>query len=141
MMSQSFASLLLSCLAFLLSATSVLADEWFDTFYQYRIPFEMNSKHDGWVRMSLTPEQITGAINRVSRFQFDANFFAFNAVALVEVDEAGKVVDAHPEAGFYMTPIGRDLAEGWRQAAGDKYAIKVAKDKPHLLEFVSSGFG
>lgn len=138
---RSFASFLLWCLALLLSTNSLLADDWFDAFYQYRIPFETNSKHDGWVRMSLTTEQITNAINRVSRFQFDANFFAFNAVTLVEVDENGKVVHAHPEAGFCLTRVGSELAKGWQQAAGDKYAIKVVKDKPHLLEFVSSDFG
>jgi hypothetical protein len=138
---RSFAGFLLWCLALLLSTNSLLADDWFDAFYQYRIPFETNSKHDGWVRMSLTAEQITNAINRVSRFQFDANFFALNAVTIVEVDETGKVVHAHPEAGFCLTRVGSELAKGWQQAAGDKYAIKVVKDKPHLLEFVSSDFG
>jgi hypothetical protein len=139
--SRSFTRFLLSCLALLLSTNSVLADDWFDAFYQYRIPFETNSKHDGWVRMSLTTEQITNAINRVSRFQFDAEFFAFNAVTIVEVDETGKVVNAHPEAGFYLTRAGSERAKGWQQAAGDKYAIRVVKNKPHLLEFVSSDFG
>jgi len=120
---------------------SLLADDWFDTFYQYRIPFETNSQHDGWVRMALTPEQITNAINRVSRFQFDSNFFAFNAVTLAEVDETGKLVHDHPEAGFYLTRVGPEQARGWQQATGDKYAIKVAKDRLHLLDFVSSDFG
>ena len=81
-----------------------------DTYYQYRIPFETNSKNEGWVRISLTTEQITNAINRVSRFQYDAHFFAFNAVTLVEVDETGKVVHAHPEAGFYLSRVGVDRA-------------------------------
>jgi len=132
---------LLSGLLLTLFANSVLADEWHDTFYQYRIPFETTAEQDGWVRIPLSADEITSAINRTSRFQFDADFFAFNVVALVEVDESGQVVDAHPEAGFYLTPIGKNLAEGWEQTAGDKYAIKVVKDKPHLLEFVSSEFG
>lgn len=122
-------------------AQSASADEWHDTFYQFRIPFETRAEQDGWVRIPLSVEKITDAINRTSRFHFDSDFFAFNAIALVEVDESGQVVDAHPEAGFYLTPIGKDLAEGWQQTAGDKCAIKVVKDKPHLLEFVSSEFG
>ena len=141
LLSRSFTRFLLSCLALLLPTTSVSADGWFDTFCQYRIPFETNSKHDGWVRISLTTEQITNAINRVSRFQFDATFFAFNAVTLVEVDETGKVVNAHPEAGFYLTRVGSEQAKGWQQATGDMHAIRVVKNKPHLLEFVSSDFG
>ena len=141
LLSRSFTRFLLSCLALLLPTTSVSADGWFDTFCQYRIPFETNSKHDGWVRISLTTEQITNAINRVSRFQFDATFFAFNAVTLVEVDETGKVVNAHPEAGFYLTRFGSEQAKGWQQATGDMHAIRVVKNKPHLLEFVSSDFG
>ncbi|MBM79107.1 MAG: hypothetical protein CMJ78_00755 [Planctomycetaceae bacterium] len=133
--------MLLLSLVLSLFTNSGLADDWFDTFYQYRIPFETNAKKDGWVRMSLSPKQITDAINRSSRFQFDSNFFAFNAVALAEVDDAGKVVNAHPEAGFYMTRVGSDLAKGWQEAAGDKFNLKVVKDKTHLLEFVSSDFG
>jgi len=140
-MIRSFTTLFLCCFALLLSTNRVVADDWFDPFYQYRIPFETTPEHDGWVRISLSPAQITDAINQVSRFQLDANFFAFNAVALVEVDEAGKVVHAHPEAGFYMTRVGSELAEGWRQAASEVHAIQVVKDKPHLLEFVSSDFG
>lgn len=121
--------------------TKSSADDWFDTYYQYRIPFESTSTHDGWVRVPLSPEQITEAVNQVGQFQFDARYFAFNAVALVEVDEAGQVIAPHPEAGFYLTSIGKDLAGGWQQAAVDKYAIRVVKNKPHLLEFVSSDFG
>ena len=132
---------LLSGLLLTLFANSVLADEWHDTFYQYRIPFETTAEQDGWVRIPLSAEKITDTINRTSRFQFDADFFAFNAVRLVEVDESGQVVNAHPEAGFYLTPVGKDLAEGWQQTVGDKHAIKVVKGKPHLLEFVSAEFG
>ena len=141
LLNRSLTRFLLGCLALLFSTTSVLADGWFDTFYQYRIPFETNSKHEGWVRLSLTTEQITNAINRVSRFQYDANFFAFNAVTLVEVDEDGKVVNAHPEAGFYLSRVGSEQAKGWQQATGDTHAIRVVKNKPYLLEFVSSDFG
>ena len=125
----------------LLFARVASSADWFDTFYQYRIPFETTSEHNGWVSIPLSPEQITGSVNQAGRFQFDARYFAFNAVALVEVDEAGKVVAPHPEAGFYLTPIGSERAEGWQQASGDRYSIKVVKDKPHLLEFVSSDFG
>lgn len=128
-------------LAMLLFTSGLSAGDWFDTFYQYRIAFETRSQDAGWVRIPLSPEQITSAVNRASRFRFDPNYFAFNAVALVEVDEAGKVVATHPEAGFYLTRIGTDLAQGWQRATGDKYAIQVVKGQPHLLEFVSSGFG
>ena len=133
--------LLFWALALTLFADRVWADDWFDTFYQYRIPFETDSERDGWVRIALSPDRITDAVNQAGRFQFDARYFAFNAVALIEVDETGQVVDPHPEAGFYLSPIGKDLAAGWQDAAGDRYAIKVVKNKPHLLEFVSSGFG
>ena len=132
---------LLLMLVWALGANSLVADDWFDTFCQYRLSFETTSKHAGWVRIPLSTEQITKSVNQSSRFQFDARYFAFNTVVLVEVDEAGKAVTPHPEAGFYLTPIGKDLAEGWQQATGDKYAIRVVKDKPHLLDFVASGFG
>ena len=130
---------LVALFLFLLSHNAT-ADDWFDTFYQYRIPFETNSEQDGWVRISLSVERITEAINRVSRFRYDAGFFAFNAVALVEVDETGKVIDPHTEAGFHLTRVGAERAEGWQQAQA-KHVIQVAKNKTYLLEFVSSSFG
>lgn len=102
----SLRSLLLSYLALAVSTNCLLADDWFDAFFQYRIPFETNSKHDGWMQIPLSPEQITNAVNQSGRFPVDSRYFAFNAVALVEVDAAGNVVDSHPEAGFYLTPIG-----------------------------------
>ena len=138
---RSFAQGVMWCLAWLLSTTSVSADDWLDPYYQYRIPFETNTQNEGWVRISLTAEEITNTINRVSQFQYDAHFFAFNAVTLVEVDETGKVVHAHPEAGFYLSRVGVDRAQGWQEATGDTHVIQVVKDTPHLLDFVSSNFG
>ena len=42
---------LLLMLVWALGANSLVADDWFDTFCQYRLSFETTSKHAGWVRI------------------------------------------------------------------------------------------
>jgi hypothetical protein len=123
------------------SRDSEPASDWFDPFYQYRIPLETTSDMAGWQQIPLTETQITTAVNKIEQFQFDANFFAYNAARLVEVDDAGQVVDPHAEAGFYLVQRGEELAAGVLKSGNAKVLIDVVQDEPHLLTYTSSGGG
>ncbi len=133
--------LVLLALVLMLIAHDALADDWFDTFYQYRIPLETRSQQVGWLEIPISESQIVEAINRVDRFQFDPNFFSWNAARLVEVDEEGDVVDPHAEAGFYLMQLGDELAGGVLASGTEKPVISVSSNKPHLLTYTSSGVG
>ena len=95
-----------------LSALTALADDaaWDDTFYQYRIPVVIDVEAPGWQRVPVTEQAITDAINGLGPFRFDPAFFAWNAVKVVEVDDAGAARGPVPEAGFYLVPKGEELA-------------------------------
>jgi hypothetical protein len=121
-------------------STTARADDWLDTYYQYRVPFATRSEDAGWQRLPVSGLQATKAINEIEQFQFDPAFFAYNYVKLVEVDDRGKVVE-HPEAGFFLVSEGEELAPGALQGNEEKHTISVTKDQPHLLTYTASGGG
>lgn len=128
-------------LILVLFAHDAVADDWFDTFYQYRVPLETRSQQAGWQEIPVSESQIVAAINSVERFQFDPQFMAWNAATLVEVDEAGELVDPHLEAGFYLIQPGDELADGALASGSDQPVIRVSRNQPHLLIYTSSGVG
>jgi hypothetical protein len=124
----------------LLLSTTAHADDWLDTYYQYRVPFTTQSQDAGWQRLPVSELQITKSINEIEQFQFDPAFFAYNYVKLVEVDDRGKVIE-HPEAGFFLVPESEELASGALEGEEEKYTISVTRNQPHLLMYTASGGG
>jgi len=116
------------------------ADDWLDTYYQYRVPFVTQSQDAGWQHLPVSELQLTKSINEIEQFQFDPAFFAYNYVKLVEVDERGKVVE-HPEAGFFLVPQHEELAAGALEGNGENHTFSVTRDQPHLLTYTASGGG
>ncbi len=51
----------------------LLADpgQWYDTFYQYRIPVEAEVEKPGWVIIPLDEKTITTAINEIEEFHYN----------------------------------------------------------------------
>ena len=121
-------------------STTAHADDWLDTYYQYRVPLVTQSQDAGWQRLPVGEAQVTKAINEIEQFQFDPAFFAYNYVKLVEVDDRGKVVE-HTEAGFFLVPECEDLALGSLDGNEEEHTISVTREQPHLLTFTASGGG
>ena len=42
---------------------------WSDTFYQYRITFDVNATASGWNVLPITAEQVTAAVNGLGRIR------------------------------------------------------------------------
>ena len=121
-------------------STTAHADDWLDTYYQYRVPFVTHSEDAGWQRIPVSETQVTQAINDIEQFRFDPAFFAYNFVKLVEVEEGGKLVE-HPEAGFFLAPEGKELAPKALEGTEEKHTISVTKDQPHLMTYTASDGG
>ena len=96
-------------LVFLLFGVAALpASEWVDSFYSFRVPIRLGHLSAGQYTLELTPQMITQWINEKSDFQFKADFFNYNHVKLVEVDETGTVVDRTVDAGYRIV-VGKEL--------------------------------
>ena len=117
------------------------ADDWVDSFYQFRLPLEIDAEAGGWQVLPIDAERITRAINRMGPFRFDPHYLAFNQVKLVEVDASGKVIDNAVEGGFTLVRSGPELAAAVLAGEGDKQTISVTPGGYHLLRFTSSDGG
>src|SRR3990172_10616098 len=110
-MKMGLRAILASLLAVILPSSLFAGDRnWFDTYYQYRIPVEVQVEKPGWVRLPLAEKEITQAVNAIEELQYDPNFLAYNYLKVVEVGKAGEVTDADLEAGFYLVPAGEAQA-------------------------------
>ncbi|MBI3921947.1 MAG: hypothetical protein HY318_11070, partial [Armatimonadetes bacterium] len=89
-------------------ASPLLASDWLDSFYPYRVPITINVPTPGRYQIELTPESVTEWINEQADLKFNPRFFAFDNVKLVEVDAKGAVINAKVEAGYRML-VGKEL--------------------------------
>jgi len=69
-------------LATIFLSTAARAEDWLDTYYQYRVPFVTRSENASWQHLPLSEAQVTEAIDDIGKFQFDPSFFAYNYVRL-----------------------------------------------------------
>ena len=136
-----FPSLLVSAIVALLVQPVSAADDWVDSFYQFRLPVEFEADAAGWQVLPIDAERITREINRVGPFRFDPHYLAFNQVKLVEVDESGKAIDRNVDGGFILVTSGPELAAEVLAGKADKKTIAVTAGRYHLMRFTSSGGG
>lgn len=100
---------------------------WHDTFYQYRIPITLKIDNPGWTAIPLDEKTITAAINQLEELQYDPQFFAYNYVKLIEVDEFGNTIHAQLDSGFCKVP------------QGDKLSVTVREDNTGRREAMFEG--
>ncbi len=126
----------------LLAVPSVgTAAEWSDSFYQFRVPVEVEVKAAGWHVLPIDAERIVREINRVGPFRFDPHYLAFNQVKLVEVDESGDAIGGPIDGGFTLVSSGPERAGGVLGGEAEKKTIDVTPGRYHLMSFTSSGGG
>ena len=105
----------------LLAVPSVgTAAEWSDSFYQFRVPVEVEVKAAGWHVLPIDAERIVREINRVGPFRFDPHYLAFNQVKLVEVDESGDAIGGPIDGGFTLVSSGPERAGGVLDGEAEK---------------------
>jgi hypothetical protein len=119
----------------------VSAADWSDSFYQFRVPVEVEAKTAGWQVLPIDAERIVREINRVGPFRFDPHYLAFNQVKLVEVDEAGNAIGRAVDGGFTLVRSGPELAGDVLEGEAEKKTIGVTPGRYHLMSFTSSGGG
>jgi hypothetical protein len=99
--------------------SNLAADEWFDEFYPYRVPILVDVPAPGEYRLELAPETITAWINEKADFPFDARYFDFDGVRLVEVDGHGNRLENSTEAGYRIWLGGELIVNGGFEAEED----------------------
>jgi len=134
-------SLIIVAVIILQSAASPAADNWYDTFYQYRVPVVVAADEAGWQVVPITPLAITDAVNSIEEMKFDPLWFDYNNLKAVEVDGEGNVIGAESSAGFYLIPEGKELATEKLSGEKQKITIPTEKDGYYLVSFVNEGAG
>ena len=134
---------------------------WDDTFYQYRIPVKVKIEKAGWNIIPVDEKMITDAVNELEELKYSPDFFAYNYLKVVEVTKEGEIIDANPEAGFYMVPAGekrsvtvRETESGQREAMfegpsgmppkadkKDEVVLPVEPFEYYLFRYTSQGGG
>ena len=131
-----FPALAVIAMTFITTQTSDAAApvDWADTFYQYRIPIEIEVDAAGWTMVPLAETDISTAIGALEEYTFDPVFLAYNHVHVVEADAAGAVIDPSPEIGYYL------LTEPAVAIAADTPSpIPTEKGAYYLVTFTSEG--
>jgi len=82
---------------------------WYDTYYQYRVPVMLEVKEAGWNAVPIDASTITAAINKNEELKFDPLWFAWNQLKIVEVDDHGRVSDSNVRGGFCLVPESDEL--------------------------------
>ena len=117
------------------TALSAEGSAWDDTFYQYRIPVEIEVEKAGWNFVPLTQAKITAAINRSEEMQYDPLWFAYNNIKVVEVDEKGKAIGEKSSAGFYLVPVSDELVKNgsFENTSGDTISDWIDRTKEKVF--------
>jgi len=110
--------------------------EWYDTFYQYRIPIEINPSSAGLQVLDIGSDTITGAVNQLEEIKYSAKYFDYNQVIIVEYDESGRIVDRVDTGGFFLSAdspemvyngsfelVTGSLPTGWSTNAPDDFSV------------------
>ena len=58
-------------------SSAFCADEWFDTFYQYRVPVVIEAEKAGWNGVPISTDAIVSAINRLEEMRYDPLWFDY----------------------------------------------------------------
>ncbi len=123
-------------LAQVIWAISVQGSEgnWFDSYYQYRIPLVLEVGRAGWTQIAIEESNLTDAINAIEEYSFNPLFLAYNHLKVVEVDTAGRVIDPDPGVGFYLIPEGEELLK-----SDSSLPMPTENGEYYLVQFVSEG--
>jgi len=103
-MKKVFIASALLILTLSVSRSAGSAQDWIDTFYQYRVPVAVEVKKAGWNVVPISTSQLITAINKLEEMQYDLRWFDFNQLKVVEVNRNSKVIDSNPIAGFILSP-------------------------------------
>ena len=103
--------LLISCALFCTAATAAWYDnaQWYDTFYQYRIPVEAAPTSGGMQVLNVSSDQIVAVVNSIEEFHVSDWMFDFNNVKVVEYDDTGGIVNVIDTAGYYLSFTGPNV--------------------------------
>ncbi len=129
--------------SFIVFAATALGDQdpWSDKFYQYHIPVDVVVESPGWNQIPLDEKQITGAINAIEEFQYDAQFFAYNYLKVIQPAPGGSASEI--EAGFYMIPDGETdvvpLTNGPVPREGLPISLPVEPHCSYLVRYTAMG--
>ena len=107
---------------------------WHDTFYQYRVPVEVQTEKRGWQWIPIDAGQITAAINGLQELKFDPTFFAYNHLQIVGAN--GKAIS---DAGFYMVPVGKNLVTEPLTGEDQTLEIPTVAGAHYLVTYVAEG--
>ena len=77
--------------------------QWYNQYYQYRIPVEVTTTASGLQELNISLESIAVAINQLEVIHCSEKFVDFNHVKVVEYDSGGNIVDEVDSAGFYLS--------------------------------------
>ncbi len=116
-------------------------EKWFDTYYQYHIPVTLEVKEPGWQCVPITESQITSAINKLEELQFNSQWFAYNQLKIIEIDNDGKAIGLIPTAGFYLIPVSEELIKEKLTSDGQEIEIPIEKETYYLARYKSESGG
>lgn len=108
--------------------------DWADTFYQFRIPVEIDVSRAGWNLVPITEADVSTAIGKLEEYSFVPSFLAYNHLRVLEVDAAGQHIPSASEAGFYLIADGGELVKEPHTSP-----IPTEKDAYYLVSFLSEG--
>ena len=77
--------------------------QWYDQFYQYRIPIEVSPSSAGLQILDISSDTITDAVNQLEEIKYSAKYFDHNQVIIVEYDASGGIVDRLDTGGFFLS--------------------------------------
>ena len=114
---------------------------WYDTYYQYRIPVTLSVEHAGWNAVPIDASTLTAAINKNEELKFDPLWFAWNQLKIVEVDDHGRVSDSNVRGGFCLVPESDELFAEEITGKEQKVQIPTEKGAYYLVRYSSQGGG
>ena len=126
-------------LVFLLSVTSteslskLVGAEWGDSFYQYRIPLEVQVETPGWNRIPVTAEQVSTAISELEEYSFIDKFLAYDQLEFRERGLDGGSTGLLP-IHYHLVPTSGELV-----SSSELMPIPTERDAFYLVEFASVG--
>ncbi|MBI3921581.1 MAG: DUF4091 domain-containing protein [Armatimonadetes bacterium] len=112
---------------------------WLDTYYQYRIPVEIETKQAGWHVIPVDETIITSAINRLEEMQYSPTFFAYNYMKVAEVGSKGHTQDLGEEAGFFLVLAGEELFKPTWLGRRTRVRIPAEAGAHYLASYTAEG--
>ena len=83
--------------------------QWYNDFYQYRIPLEINHTSDAIQKVNISTSQIVSAVNATEDVPFSSDYFEFNNVTVVEYDASGNLVGELDTGTYFISEDGPNL--------------------------------